>query len=712
MQIGPTLPKRINRLDELAHNLWWSWHPRARQLFRTLDYPLWRLGGHNPVKQLRDISPDRLQAIAGDTEFLTLYDEVISAFDADLSRQDTWCVKRHTHLSDGLIAYFSPEFAIHNSLPIYAGGLGVLAGDTLKEASDLGIPMVGIGFMYPQGYFQQRIGTDGWQQEIYRQLNFEEAPVSRVLSPRKQRMLVKVELADRTVFVAAREVRVGCVSIYLLDTDIEENSPQDRQLTLRLYTADREQRIQQEIILGVGGVRVLRALGLKPSIWHANEGHSAFMMVERLREELDKGASFAEATERIRSATIFTTHTPVPAGHDVFPKELMEKYFSRYTETLGIDRNKFLSLGQYDSSQGFNMTVLALKLGGQCSAVSRLHGSVTRRMWNILWPQLNEDEVPIKHVTNGVHVPTWAAQEMGKLYEKYLGPDISQRYDDPTLREAVLNIPDEELWAVRRLLKRKLIGAILERAQKYWAEKEALPQKVLALGALLNPEALTVGFVRRFTEYKRPALVFRDIERLKKLVKNDWRPLQIIFAGKSHPADSPSKYLLQQVYQLAIDHDFQGRIAFVEDYDMHIARYLVQGVDVWLNTPRRLQEACGTSGIKAAVNGVLHLSVRDGWWYEGYNGTNGWAIGGDLKPIDPEEEDRQDAESLYRLLENEVIPLYYRRDNNGIPHDWLRLVKESIGSLVPKFSARRMMKEYTEYMYLVSAQSAKDKGTP
>jgi len=694
---SPKLPERIGRLDELAHNLWWSWHPQARDLFRALDYPLWKMSGHNPVKQLREISPDKLRAAAADPAFLTLYDSVMSALDADMSTSDTWFATNYPDLLRSPVAYFSMEFAIHNSLPIYAGGLGILAGDICKEASDMGLPLVGVGFMYPQGYFHQRISAGGWQEEVYRQLDFDEAPISPIPSPRGQGPLAEVQLDDRSVSIRVWQVRVGRTAVYLLDTNVEENSPQDRQLSARLYIADRELRIEQEIVLGIGGVRVLRALGIEPAIWHANEGHTAFMMLERVREEVQRGATFAEAVQRVRATTVFTTHTPVPAGQDIFPVQLVEKYFHNYWDSLGIDRETFLKLGRQDGigDQAFGMTALALRMADRRNAVSQLHGAVSRRMWHVLWPEVQEDEVPISHVTNGIHVPTWIAPEVGRLYQKYLGQDWVKRHDDASLWQRVLDIPDHELWAVRQVLKRKLMGAMLERAQQRWAEGEVTAQQVVAMGALLDPEVLTVGFVRRFVDYKRPALIFRDIERLKRIVKDSWRPVQIVFAGKSHPADSSSKHLLNQVYALALDREFQGRIAFVEDYDMHMARYLVQGVDVWLNTPRRLEEACGTSGMKASLNGVPHLSGRGGWWHEGYKGTNGWAIGDSLETASSDEEDEADAVALYRLLEEQVVPLYYDRDRSGVPHGWIGVLKEAIRSVVPVFCARRMLKEYT-----------------
>jgi len=703
------LPERIGRLEELANNLWWSWHPQARDLFRALDYPLWRSSGHNPVKQLREISADKLAAAASDLAFLELYDSVLSAFDAEMLDKESWFAAKYPNVLDGPIAYFSMEFAIHNSLPIYAGGLGVLAGDVCKEACDLGLPLVAVGFMYPQGYFHQHISDEGWQEEIYTQLDFDEAPIKPV-NPVPGSVwcgpAVQVELGDRSLYIGVWQVRLGRVSLYLLCCNVEGNSPEIRQLCARLYTADHEQRIQQEIVLGIGGVRALRALGIKPSVWHANEGHSAFMMLERVREETEKGATFTEALQNVRATTVFTTHTPVAAGHDVFPVSLAEKYFRDYWESLGISRETFLELGQHGgaSDQSFNMTVLGLKMANHRNAVSQLHGKLTRKMWHGLWPEVKEDETPISHITNGIHMPSWMAPEMSRLYEKHLGLEVSKRHDDASLRELVLNIPDEELWAVRQILKRKLMGRMVERARGCSTERECPARQVLAMGALLDPDVLTIGFVRRFAAYKRPQLIFHDMERLKRIVTDPWHPVQIVFAGKSHPADFPSKRLLHDVYALATDREFQGRIAFVEDYDMHMARYLVQGVDVWLNVPRRLQEASGTSGMKAAVNGVPHLSVRDGWWYEGYNGSNGWAIGDGGEARDPQDEDTSDAASLYHLLEEEIIPLYYQRDRAFVPHGWLRVVKEAIGSIVPYFCARRMLKEYVEQMYIPAAR--------
>ncbi|MFH0942018.1 MAG: alpha-glucan family phosphorylase [Chloroflexota bacterium] len=702
------LPKRISRLAELAGNLWWSWHHNARELFCSLDNPLWQLTGQNPVKQLNDIDPFKLQAAAKDPVFLSLYDAVMASFDADVSVRDTWYATNYPELLHGPIAYFSAEFALHGSLPIYAGGLGILAGDTCKEACDLGLPFVGLGFMYPQGYFRQHISADGWQEETYQQLDFHDAPIHPIPWPDGQSPLLSISLAGRTVYFSAWQVLLGRIKLYLIDTNLDENTPRDRLLSARLYTADREHRLQQEILLGIGGVRLLRALGISPSVWHANEGHTAFMVLERAREGVVRGASFTEAAGRIRANTVFTTHTPVPAGHDVFSSPLMDKYFGDYWGSLGLNRDAFLALGRADISgaDNFNMTALALKMSGHRSGVSRLHGEVTRRMWHNLWPEVKEDKVPISHVTNGVHVPTWLAPELHRLLERYMGQDLLRRHDDPEAGKVIDKIPDEDFWAVRQNLKRKLVHIIDRRAQGLWASPGVTAEQVVAAGSLFDSNALTIGFVRRFAEYKRPALVFYDVERLKRILTDQGRPVQIIFGSKSHPSDLASKHLLQQVYNLSKDREFQGRIAFIEDYDMRCARYLVQGVDLWLNNPRRLQEGSGTSGMEAAVNGIPHLSVLDGWWLEGFNGKNGWAIG--EKEVRPEAEDSADAASLYQLLEEEIVPLFYDRDRQGVPHGWIKVAKNAVRSVMPAFSARRMLKEYASTMYSPAAQGQRD----
>ena len=704
----PSLPERISRLDELACDLWWSWHYRARDVFRTIDYPLWRLTAHNPVRMLRLIPRERLEQVAQDPVFLSIYDHALQGLDAARRATDTWWTRRFGEDPNCKIAYFSAEFALHQSLPIYAGGLGVLAGDTCKEASDLGVPLVGVGFMYPQGYFHQHVSADGWQQERYERLDWLDAAIEPARRTDGTPCIVPVPLSDRTVLVAVWAVRAGRVTLYLLDTSLEENAPWDRELSARLYGGNQETRVQQEIVLGLGGVRALHAVGATPCVWHLNEGHAAFVSLQRVREAAERGASFDEAVDEVRRTTVFTTHTPVPAGHDAFPFNLVEKYLSSAWGSLDPHRSEFLALGAYDTGSGplFNMTALALRTSEAANAVSKVHQQVTRRMWAPIWPGVAENDAPIRAITNGVHVHSWVSAEMAKLFEVHLGRDWRLRHDELALWDRVLDIPDDQLWAVRQALRNYLFNFIRERARARWIDDNASPEQVVAAGTLLNPDALTIGFARRFTAYKRPDLIFSDPERLKRILKVFRRPVQIVFAGKAHPADDTGKHHIQRVYRWTLDHGFTGRIAFVDDYDLHVAHFIVQGCDVWLNTPRKPLEASGTSGIKAAVNGVPHLSIGDGWWAEAYNGSNGWLIDGKSASDDPAAIDTADANELYRLLEEEIVPAFYDRDGQGIPHRWMRIVKETVRSITPRFSTRRMVKQYIEQMYAPAWEAA------
>ncbi|HMJ85581.1 MAG TPA: alpha-glucan family phosphorylase [Vicinamibacterales bacterium] len=694
------LPERIARLEELALDLWWSWHP-ARDVFRRLDYQLWRATAHNPARMLWLIPREKLEVAATDPLFLARYDKAIAALDDARAARHTWWAHRFPHLNGQTIAYFSAEFALHQSLPIYAGGLGVLAGDHCKEASDLGVPLIGVGFMYPQGYFHQRLSAEGWQEESYEKINWADAPIQQALTPDGRPCVTAVPLGDRSVLVAVWQVRVGRVRIYLLDTDLEENAPWDRDLSARLYGGDRETRIQQEIVLGIGGVRTLRALGVEPAVFHLNEGHAGFVVLQRIRDLIELGASFDVALDEIRRTTMFTTHTPVPAGHDAFPFHLVEKHLAGAWGTLGSHRERFLALGAYDNGSGsqFNMTALAIRSAGSTNAVSQLHGQVTRAMFAPMWPDLPEAQRPVSAVTNGVHVPTWIAGELSDLFSKYLGNDWLERHDDPALWEGVLTIPDQELWTVRQALRRYLFTFVRDRARHRWVEEHVGIPRVVAAGTLLEPDALTIGFARRFTGYKRPELVFHDPERLARILNATGRPVQIIFAGKSHPADDIGKHHLQHVYRHALEPMFGGRVAFVDDYDLHVAHFLVQGCDVWLNNPRKPLEASGTSGMKAAINGVPHLSIGDGWWAEGFTGANGWVIDGGVGGDNYDAIDAGDADALYRLLEEEVVPAFYDRDESQVPRRWIATVKQAIITVAPRFSARRMVKEYTERMY-------------
>jgi starch phosphorylase len=690
------MPEKIKRLPELAYNLWWSWSPDARGLFRRLDLTLWRSTQHNPVAMLQEISKERLDEVAKDVSFYRLYTKVMMALDREVADGHTWFHQTYPEYKDKAIAYFSFEFGLHSSLPIYSGGLGILSGDHAKEASDLGIPLVGVGFMYPQGYFRQRIPSHGWQEAYYQQLNLGEAPVRPVVNENGEDIQISVPIAGRPVYARIWHVQAGRTKLYLLDTDVDENDPWNRELSARLYSGDSELRIRQEIMLGIGGVRALRALGINPAAWHLNEGHSAFLLLEHARERVAAGASFAEAVEAVRATSVFTTHTPVPAGHDAFPFHMMEHYFHGFWDELGISRGEFMDLGKHEEQWGiaFNMTVLALHMSGQANGVSKLHGEVSRQMWQEVWPDKSAEEVPISHITNGVHVPTWTPLEAYDLFCKYLGPDWMERHDDPAVWEKLRDIPDAELWLTHQILKRKMLSLFRERVRRHWVAGGSDPTQVLTSGTMIDPDALTIGFARRFATYKRANLIFHDLMRLQRLLLDRHRPVQIIFAGKAHPADDPGKVLIQNVYNLAKHNQLGGRVAFVEDYDMHMARYLVQGVDVWLNTPRRPREASGTSGQKASLNGIPNLSILDGWWVEGYNGANGWAIGGGEMHEDPEAQDTADAASLYQLLEEEIVPLFYDRDRDDIPRGWVGIMREAIRSNAPRFSTRRMVKEY------------------
>jgi len=690
------IPSRIRRLSELAYNLWWSWNPEARQLFKELDLALWRSTQHNPVEMLHDIEHEDLEKVARDSLFKSRYKKTMLAFDREMNNEQTWFRLQYPDQNGFLVAYFSAEFGLHSSLPIYSGGLGILSGDHAKEASDLGIPLVGVGFMYPQGYFRQRVPAHGWQEAVYQQLDMGRAPVTPVLDDDGQELKVSVGLGGRNVSARIWHVRVGRIPLYLLDTDVDENDPWDRELSARLYSGDVEHRIRQEIMLGIGGVRALRALDISPTVWHMNEGHSAFLVLECIRELVSEGLDFEEAADLVRRQTLFTTHTPVPAGHDAFPFHMVEQYFSEYWEELGLSRDQFLHLGRHEEEWGtsFNMTVLALKMSGQANGVSKLHGEVSREMWQSVWPDRSVEDVPITHVTNGIHVPTWIPSELRQLFRKYLGPNWVDYHDDPALWERMDDIPDSQLWERHQELKRKMIGYFQELTRRRWIDGTHDPTQVMTSGTFLDPEALTIGFARRFATYKRAMLIFRDVERLRKLALDIHRPVQFVFAGKSHPEDDPGKQLIQNIYNLAKNHRLGGRVAFIEDYDMHMARYLVQGVDVWLNTPRRPREASGTSGQKATLNGVPNLSVLDGWWVEGYNGANGWAFGDGDELDDFDAQDERDANELYALLEEEIIPLFYARDRDDIPRGWVAIMREAMKSNAPRFCTRRMLKEY------------------
>jgi starch phosphorylase len=707
---APQLPKRLARLFELAFDLWWTWNP-AREVFRTLDYRLWRRTAHNPVRMLRELPFETLERASNDPKFLARYDAAIAAMDANRSFKSTWWDQHVGTDPSKTIAYFSAEFALHQTLPIYAGGLGVLAGDHCKEASDLGVPLIGVGFMYPQGYFRQRISAEGWQQEVYERIGWENAPVSKAVTLDGQPCIVMVPLDARNVLVQVWQVRLGRVRLFLLDTDLAENAPWDRELSARLYGGGQDTRLQQEIVLGLGGVLALRALGITPAVWHLNEGHAAFVVLQRIRDLLSTNHRWDAAIDEVRRTTVFTTHTPVPAGHDAFPFALVEQHLAGCWGSMGEHRDAFLALGDYDNGNGngrqFNMTALAMRTAGAINAVSQLHGEVTREMFQPLWPDLPAAERPVHAITHGVHAPTWIGSELCSVLDRHLGAAWRDRTDDPAVWEGIMAIPDEELWAARNHLRHHLFHVMRERIRDRWTDEGASAARVMAGGTMFDPNALTIGFARRFTGYKRPDLVFRNAERLAAIVNDARRPVQIVFAGKAHPADEAGKHSLQNVFRQTLDSRFAGRVAFIDDYDLHVAHFLVQGCDVWLNNPRKPLEASGTSGMKASMNGTPHLSIGDGWWAEGYDGTNGWLIDSDAadaaaggNPAGTQEEiDTADANALYTLLENEIVPAYYERDERGIPLRWLTVVRRALITVTPRFSTRRMLKDYVDRAY-------------
>jgi starch phosphorylase len=699
-----TLPSRIERLRDLAYNLWWSWNEEAQGLYRSLDPLLWEELGHNPVALLRRMTWDKLNAAACDAAYLATYDKVFRAFDFYMTESDTWFATTYADLKDQAIAYFSTEFGIHESLPLYAGGLGVLSGDHTKEASDLGLPFVGIGLLYHKGYFTQKINADGWQEDIYEDFDPADRPISIVPSSDGTPARISLDLGPLQITSALWKVQVGRVPLYLLDTDLESSSPEHTADLSRLYGGSTLTRLLQEMLLGVGGVKILRLLGVHPRVWHMNEGHSSFLTLELIREQVMAGIPVNQAIDLVKSTSVFTTHTPVPAGLDMFDLEMIAPYFQPLCGELGATCEQVLNLGRQDIGWGekFSMPRLALQLSWLHNGVSKMHGQVSRDLFQSVWPDRQVEDVPIFHITNGVHAQTWLAPQMVSLFDQVVGRDWVHYMDDPSLWNAIDAIPDRALWDIRQELKQTLLRFLRHQARVRWAAGETAPAHIAWSGTLLNYKALTIGFARRFATYKRATLLFHDIERLKHIVRDAKQPVQFVFAGKAHPQDHGGKTLIQEICQRALDPGLAGRIAFLEDYDMNVARYLVRGVDVWLNNPRRPREASGTSGQKAALNGIPNLSVLDGWWAEGYNGLNGWAIGNGHEFQAEHEEDQADADALYRALETEIIPLYYQRTEEDLPRQWLVKVREAIKSAMPYFSTRRMVKEYTQKMYVPS----------
>ncbi len=705
------LPEPIRRLDELGSNLWWSWHPDAAWLYRSLDPILWDTVEQNPVLFLRYVNHGLLERAAEDARYVEVYDRVMARFDEMVRSDDPGCwVGRHEpSLLRKPVAYFSAEFGLHPALPIYSGGLGVLAGDHVKTASDLGLPLYAVSLLYRQGYLRQRLSHDGWQQDVPANLEPWAEPTTLMLGPDERPRIVEVAFDDpaNPVKLAIWRVQVGRVPLFLLDADVDGNPDWTRTISARLYGGDREHRLRQEMFLGIGGVRALRAVGLEPAYWHANEGHAAFSMLERVRELVATGVSFDEAAERVRESTVFTSHTPVPAGHDVFSPDLIDRYFWHYWGQLGIDREAFFALGQHGHSPDFNMTALSMRLSAWRNAVSEKHGDVTRTMWHDIWPGVPAEDAPITHITNGVHLPTWISAREQDLLDRYLPADWRERQDDPEVWSGVLEIPDEDLWRLHFDGKNELLEYLREYTRRRWAGGEMDPGQVVAAGPFLEPEVLTIGFARRFATYKRATLLFTDIDRLARIVNNPLKPVQVIFAGKAHPADDGGKKLIQEIFWKARDPRLNGRIAFAENYDMALAAKLYAGVDVWLNNPRAPLEASGTSGMKAAANGAPNLSILDGWWIEGWDGKNGNGWG--IHPFvgDEARQDHAEAQAIYDLLEHEVVPRYYDdRDHNGVPTAWVRTMKEAIRTNAPAFSAQRMVVDYVRKLYLPASLGA------
>jgi starch phosphorylase len=695
------------RLWSLARNLWWSWDHDSTGLFRDLDPVRWQELNHNPISLLSEISLDRIERRAGE---LMLHSRINYAYRRQreyLDADRTWGARHAAVLRPRPVAYFSAEFGLHESLPIYSGGLGVLAGDHIKSASDLGIPLIGIGLFYGQGYFRQRLDRNAWQQEEYLQTDVNQMPMEPAIGTSGLPVVIEIETRNDLIRAKVWRVKVGRCDLLLLDSNVEGNAPEDRELTSRLYGGDGRTRIRQELLLGVGGFRAVRALGVTPSVLHLNEGHSGFAVLESIRSRMqDEGLTFIQAAPRVSREVVFTTHTPVPAGHDRFSSDLVEEHLGPLRDSLGISQDQLLELGREhkdNHSEDFCMTVLGLKLASRANAVSALHGEVSRAMWIGLCPGKSEEEVPIGHITNGVHVPSWLAPQMFRLYDRHLGTGWHQHSSEAKIWEGIESVDDGELWETHLSLKSQLIDFVRRRAVEQSTRRDEDSEVLQQLGRLLSPDALTIGFARRFATYKRANLIPADIERLGAMVNDPKRPVQFVFAGKAHPRDEPGKRVLQQIAQLMRNSRFADKFVFIEDYDIDVGRYLVQGVDVWLNNPRRPLEASGTSGQKVVLNGGLNLSVLDGWWAEAYDGLNGFAIGTGRTHTDMNVHDLRDGEDLYRVLRDEVIPLYYKRDGDGLPRDWIKRMKRTIRTLGWRFNADRMVMDYTLKCYVPAA---------
>ena len=702
--VNPQLPKRIGRITEIANNLWWSWNTEFLRLFKKIDKDLWEKCDKNPVKFLKSVDQEKLEDASKDLSFVREYDKIVENFDNYMNSRDTWFSRRYPDNRNDLIAYFSAEYGLDQTIAIYSGGLGILSGDHLKSASDLGIPLVAVGLLYKNGYFHQVIDAYGNQRPEYKDIDLYDLPITPVKDIDGNDLIIYIKFPKRRIYLKTWEVNVGRVKLYLLDSDIDINNIEDRDTTARLYGGDQEMRIRQEIILGMGGVNVLKRLGLRPTVYHMNEGHSAFLNLEIIKNIIkEKQVSFEVAKDIASSKTVFTTHTPVPAGNDIFPLGLVEKYFKDFWPRLGLTREEFLKLGMKPCEglePGFNMGILALKIAGKKNGVSKLHGEVSRELFSEVWPHIPAKESPITYVTNGIHTCTWLAPRLKELYNKYLMPYWQDNIHDDSTWERIKAIPDDKLWKVHTDRKIKLLALVKENVTNRLRREGVGYDEINEIVSKLNPDALTIGFARRFATYKRATLIFKDIERITQILNDENRPVQLIFAGKAHPADKEGQDLVRYIHEISMKPQFKGKIFLLENYSIEISRYLVSGVDVWLNNPRRPMEASGTSGQKASVNGVVNFSVLDGWWAEGYNQRNGWTIGTNAEYSSYEEQDKADSESMYYTLENKIIPTYYDRDRNGISKRWMEIMKESIISTGGKYSTARMLVDYTEQLYM------------
>ena len=702
--VNPQLPKAIERLGDISENLWWSWNTEFLKIFKAIDIDLWERCGKNPVKFLKQVEQEKLEKAAQNQEILRDYRTNVENFENYMKSKNTWFNKQYPYNKEDVIAYFSAEYGLDETIPIYSGGLGILSGDHLKSASDLGIPLVAIGLLYKNGYFNQVIDKNGQQLSEYRNIELDNLPIKPVKDENGEDLVINIKMLKGKLYIKVWKICVGRVNLYLLDTDIEENKEEFRGITLKLYGGDQEMRIRQEMVLGIGGVELLRELKIKPTVYHMNEGHSSFLVLEALKDTIrEKEISFQIAKDIVTAKTVFTTHTPVPAGNDIFPTTLVEKYFDGYWKDLGISKEEFLELGMKPKEKNkttFNMGILALKVAGKKNGVSKLHGEVSRELFSEVWPEIAPQESPITHITNGIHTCSWLAPNLKELYNKYLEPYWQDKiYLDETWNK-IDKIPNKELWEAHRDRKIKLLKLVKDNVTTRLKNNGTHYEKIKEIVSGLNPDALTIGFARRFATYKRATLIFKDLERITQILNDEQKPVQLIFAGKAHPADKEGQDLIKYIHEISMMPQFKGKIFLLENYNINVARHLVSGVDVWLNNPRRPMEASGTSGEKASVNGVVNFSILDGWWAEGYNTKNGWAIGTNAEYFSYEEQDLADSESIYKILEDKIIPMYYNKDENGISKDWLSFMKNSIMSTGGKYGTARMLVDYTNKLYM------------